>query len=550
MTGKSIFDQVHPEDQAAVVSAYLDGAASGSHVVVQCRYRCRDGRYIWIDCVGNPYRGADGNFTGGTINSREITDRKKLESFQRSLVENSLQGLFIFHDNRIVFANNAISAITGYSRQELLAITLDELIAIIHPDDREGLAEKIQNRLEGNLVNPRDEFRVISKNGGVRYISSYTTRAEYEDGGALHVSMIDVTDKMIAERKMLEAMEIARLITGNITETLWMMDMNLVTTFITPSVEHTRGFALEELRSMKLEDHLAPGSLEHATGIMAELLTPENLADPSKKISVRMELEFYRKDGSTFWSENVLSLLRDAAGKPIGILGVGRDISDRKAVEDRLKSALAEKDYLLREIHHRVKNNMMVIYSLLGLQSDYITDPKAREALKESQTKISSMIKLYDQLNRSARASHPDVGSYIRALTGELFSAYNSGDGRVRLETEIEDVPLDVKRSFYAGLIINELVGNSLKHAFGHAGENAVFLVSVTLKQEGSRIRLVVADNGAGMPEERHEGARSGFGLNMVTMLVSQMAGTIEISRNGGTGFSILFPLKGGDTDI
>jgi PAS domain S-box-containing protein len=325
--------------------------------------------------------------------------------------------------------------------------------------------------------------------------------------------------------------------------------MNMVTTFITPSVERTRGFTLEEIKTMKLEEHLAPESLERAHRVMAELLTPENLADAARKISIRLELEFYRKDGSTFWSENVLSLLRDAAGAPMGVLGVGRDISDRKAVEDKLRMALAEKDYLLREIHHRVKNNMMVIYSLLGLQSGYVTDPRALEALKESQTKISSMIKLYDQLNRSAGASHPDVGTYIRALTDELFSAYNAGEDRIRLHTEIDDVPLDVKRSFYAGLIINELVGNSLKHAFGHAGTNADFLVRVSMKLENANVRLVVADNGAGMPEERHAGASRGFGLNMVAMLVRQMAGTMDISLSGGTSFNIRFPLQGNDAE-
>ncbi len=157
-----------------------------------------------------------------------------------------------------------------------------------------------------------------------------------------------------AARALRESEERYRLITDNMADTVWLMDMNLRTVYISPSVERLRGYTLEELNALPLERHLTPASLPAAMQALAEALTPENLAQPDLPISRRLELEFYRKDGTTFWSESTLALLRDNAGQPMGILGVGHDITERKQAE-------AERERLLERIQEQARRVQQII---------------------------------------------------------------------------------------------------------------------------------------------------------------------------------------------
>ncbi|MBP7738500.1 MAG: PAS domain S-box protein [Spirochaetes bacterium] len=153
----------------------------------------------------------------------------------------------------------------------------------------------------------------------------------------------EIVERKRADDRLRESEEKYRLITENMDDTIWLMDMNLQTTFISPSVSRKRGFTLEELQSLTIDKHLTPASLEAALAVIAREMTPEMLGDPNYTITVAMELEFYCKDGSTFWSDNTMSVIRDEAGKPIGIMGVGRDITERKKAEEAL--AVSQKNF-------------------------------------------------------------------------------------------------------------------------------------------------------------------------------------------------------------
>ena len=216
-----------------------------------------------------------------------------------------------------------------------------------------------------------------------------------------------------------------------------------------------------------------------------------------------------------------------------------REITERKRVEEQLNISLEEKEILLKEIHHRAKNNMQIISSLLGLQSWYIKDKKVLEIFSEVQHRIKSMALIHEKLYKSEDLSRVKLSDYIKSLTANLFSMYRVGMGDVTLKQDIKDVYLDIKRAIPLGLIINELVLNSLKHAFPDAkkGEIVVKMYADRRKKH----TLIVEDTGVGFPKGLDFCNTETLGMRLVRDLVKQLKGTIKLDRQGGSTFRITF---------
>ena len=234
------------------------------------------------------------------------------------------------------------------------------------------------------------------------------------------------------------------------------------------------------------------------------------------------------------------SVLRDDGGVIIGHLSSGEDITERKQAEEQIKASLEEKEVLLREIHHRVKNNMQVISSLLRLQSDTIKDQQYADMFQESQERIKSMALIHEKLYRSGDLARVDFNEYIKSLMNGLFRSHGIDPGRITTKLKIEDVSLGLDQAIPCGLIINELVSNSLKYAFP---EDRNGEISVTLRSNSNgEIELRVSDDGIEMPEDLDIRNIDSLGLELVTILAEdQLEGKIDLHRTGGTTFRILF---------
>jgi two-component sensor histidine kinase len=214
-----------------------------------------------------------------------------------------------------------------------------------------------------------------------------------------------------------------------------------------------------------------------------------------------------------------------------------------KLVEQKIKASLNEKEVLLREIHHRVKNNMQVISSLLSLQSEYIRDKQYIDILSESKNRIKSMALVHEKLYQSKDLANIDFNDYITTLANSLFSFYRVTAGNISVNIDVKDVLLGVDTAMPCGLVVNELLSNSLKHAFpeGRRGE-----ISITLKKSGVELEpdyeLIVSDNGVGIPEGLDIGKTKSLGLQLITTLVShQLQGKLNLIRTDGTKFHIRF---------
>ena len=247
-----------------------------------------------------------------------------------------------------------------------------------------------------------------------------------------------------------------------------------------------------------------------------------------------------RKDQTLFWGE--ITLKQATIGSEQMLLAFVSDISDRKRAEDQVKASLKEKETLLQEIHHRVKNNMAVISGLLNLQAENAGDERLRDALTVSQNRVQSMSAIHEVLYQSDNLSSIDMNTYLSKLASAVAQNYTIGN-KATVKVESEDILIGTKQATPLGLVVNELITNSFKYAFpeNRGGEIKISLV----KKAQDQIVLEYADNGVGMPKDFDWNKAKSMGLKLVKMLSeNQLDGSIDMESNNGTKFTIKFDIE------
>ena len=259
----------------------------------------------------------------------------------------------------------------------------------------------------------------------------------------------------------------------------------------------------------------------------------------ARRMGERGRIAGRRKDGTEFPGEASISKV-DLEGVRIYSV-ILRDMTEHVAAEQKIKAALLEKEVLLKEIHHRVKNNLQVVSSLLSLQSRGVQDEATRQMFKESQNRVQSMALIHEQLYQSKSLSELDFPAYVKQLVSHLFRSHQISSSRIELKTKVDDVQLGVELAIPCGLIINELVTNALKHAFP-ADCGGKIEIELTQREEG--LALCVRDNGVGIPEEIGLRNSETLGLRLVRSLVMQLEGKARIQRSEGTAIEITFSVN------
>lgn len=250
-------------------------------------------------------------------------------------------------------------------------------------------------------------------------------------------------------------------------------------------------------------------------------------------------------DGQVRWRYSRGAYLFDEAGVPIKLIGVGMDITERKRGEAQIRESLREKEVLLKEIHHRVKNNLQIITSLLRMQSSQISDRQTILLLQEAQNRVQSMALIHEQLYRSPNLNSIDFGDYLQTLVRNLFRSYGVNPQKIVPTIDTEGISLSVDAAIPCGLICNELVSNALKYAFPNdiSGTVLVRLQPDTAQATVSpALKLIVADDGIGIPPEFDIEHTESLGLLIVQSLTSQLQGKLSLDRSQGTRFEITFP--------
>lgn len=243
-------------------------------------------------------------------------------------------------------------------------------------------------------------------------------------------------------------------------------------------------------------------------------------------------------DGNIRWLAGKGRIIYGETGSAVRMLGININITAHKQAAEQIKASLREKEVLLTELHHRVKNNLQIISSFLNLQSGYIEDAKTLEILKAAENRVVSMALVHEQLYLSQNLAQVDSASYIKHLASNLFSSYNINTDAIKLKINIDKILLSVNTAITCGLIINELISNALKYAFpeGQSGE-----IKINFQSARGQIILIVSDNGIGLPENVDLQKTESLGLQIVLALTNQLQGKIEIERNNGTEFRMTF---------
>jgi PAS domain S-box-containing protein len=252
----------------------------------------------------------------------------------------------------------------------------------------------------------------------------------------------------------------------------------------------------------------------------------------------RVENEvFWRLDGTCFPVEYSASPII-TKGEIKGVVITFSDITDRKETFAQLSNSLQEKVVLLKEVHHRVKNNLQIISSLLNLQSQYVREENAHEIFKESQNRIRSMALIHEKLYQTSSMSRLNIAGYVHELVMNLLHSYDT-TGKINFRMDVEDVLLNIDTAITLGLSINEIVSNSLKHAFSAHSQGEIY---ISLKElDKDNFSLIISDNGKGLPEHVDFRNTSSLGLQLVNTLIEQLEGTIELENDNGTRFIITF---------
>lgn len=258
-----------------------------------------------------------------------------------------------------------------------------------------------------------------------------------------------------------------------------------------------------------------------------------------KYVNPTDEVELLDAQGGLLWG-SLAATRFEQEGKSLILLRIS-DISVQKESEEQIIQALHEKEILIQEIHHRVKNNMAVISSLLQLQTGYIKDPSLIDVFKDSQSRIKSMALIHEKLYQSKTLAKVEMESYVKELARTLLFTYNSRKANIQIHTEVDNVFLDINSAVPFGLIINEIVSNACKHAFtGRESGN----ITIRFTKEGEQFRLELKDDGVGMPVNTDFSTFKSLGMNLIHALSSQLGAHLEIKVEGGVQFTLIFAEK------
>ncbi|MBG1245637.1 PAS domain-containing sensor histidine kinase [Nostoc sp. NZL] len=470
----------------------------------------------------------------------------------------------------------------GYEDHEI-SNHLDECVTRVHPDELDWVTQTIQQHFAQKTPFYTIEYRILCKDGTYKWILDRGQALWDEDGNVVRMvgSHTDITERKqaekalsnllnqlesIVEQRTAELTRINQSLQAEITErhrmeqALRESEQRFRAAFHQAAVGiahvaidgrwllvnqrlcNILGYTPEELQLLSFQD------ITHPDDLSADLkYIDQILADNIQTYS--MEKRYFCKDTSIVWVNLTVSLMRELSGEPKYFISVVEDISERKAAqrdrkqwEEQMQASLLEKEVLLKEIYHRVKNNLQVISSLLSLQSAYIKDKHDLVIFKQSQQRIASMALVHEKLYQSQDLARINFGEYIRDLVASLFSAYEVNEDAIALTINIDDhVFLGLDTAIPCSLIIHELVSNSLKYAFP-SGRNGTIYIGIKKNNE-HEATLIVSDNGIGLPSNFNFKNMASLGWQLVDALTNQLGGNINIQGARGVECDLTFAL-------
>jgi PAS domain S-box-containing protein len=416
-------------------------------------------------------------------------------------------------DHRVLFVNDAFLSAYGYTLEELLGKPLSMVRSPGMSEDQ--AAQILPATLEGGWYGEVLHRRKDGSDFSLEVWTSVVRNNEGEPVAMVGVAR-DITERKRMEQALRQSEARLRRITDTMQDIITVTDLAGVVQYASPSYSTVLGSPVHEAVGQSVFAKIHPDDVALASQTFASAVLA--------RTGGRMEFRYRHASGDYLWLETVGNLLFDEQGNVTGVVFATRDITERKRVQDQITASLREKEVLLKEIHHRVKNNLQVISSLLSLQADAIQDQETRRALKESQNRVRSMAIIHQRLYQSGNLAEVNFGGYIKELCSQLFRSYGAASQKIALSMDTEEISLGVDKAIPCGIILNELVTNALKYAFADGKGGTV---TVGLHAANTQVQLVVRDDGLGMPAGVEHARSDSLGMKLVHMLVEQISGTL-----------------------
>lgn len=501
----------------------------------ELRMRHTSGRPVYLEaaCVDMTQ---DSAIRGFVISAREITARRETEEkldYQARLLAHIREAVVgLDADSRIVYMNRAAERFYRHKLEDALGKPWIELCQIewMHPDEESFATEALRDHglWQGEVI----QHLAHGRRSHVEV--SMTAHREVESGGtSLIVVVRDIKDRKVVENVLHESENRYRNLVTVTSDLVWHTDADNALTFISPKVGQLLGYAPTEVLGKALAAFLA----EPETAEAHQLQTALSNRQPFSYL----QGTFRTRDGRLKYLE--ISGLPQMGTKRQheGYHGAIRDVTERVEAERSLRQSLAEKETLIKEIHHRVKNNMQIVSSLLYLQTQFIKDPDMLARLQESQDRIRSMALVHEKLYQSRDLSRIDFKDYLETLARHISNSYRNRFVHLALELPEEPVSIGIDTAVPCGLVVNELVSNAYKHAFEPEAKG---VVTLKLVSDGKRAELTISDTGKGLPyTDLGAYSSTSLGMQLVDALVHQLQGKLEVRNQDGAHFQLKFKL-------
>ncbi len=441
----------------------------------------------------------------------------------------------VFHTDSegiIRYLNPAWSEVLHYEHSNCINHSIFDYL---HPDDREEANQALTGLVRGKTKNIRREFRLITQKGGVRWLEWNCLMLDSSNGGSpqIYGTMYDLTEYKKSESIMKRNNQQLEALIESSPMVITVTDTDGRITLWNRAAELTFGWKRNEVIGKPAPD-VPDNQQEQHYDLLDRVLSGQQLAD--------VELERKRKNGSRIHISMSASPLYDNNGRVTQVISFAQDISEAKVSKEAIRKSLKEKNVLLSEIHHRVKNNMAVISSLLSLKAQEQSDPAIVALLNESENRIKSMAMIHEKLYQTDTFAEVEFGSYLSELAVHIENHYEDAGTAVQSEVHADEIYLEITQAVPCGLFANEVITNCYKHAFAGRDKGNIH---ITLSMDGDDCVLYIKDDGVGLPDELLSGDTDdvSLGTNLIRGLSKQLKGELQMGNDHGTWIRLSFRL-------
>jgi PAS domain S-box-containing protein len=526
-------------DSPKRLQAFLAGDSGAERRNYEVEQLCKDGSTVWVEVATTLVRNEAGGVSVVGV-SRDISERKRADIVLREsearwqfALEGAGDGVWDWNtETNKVYFSRQWKEMLGYTDEEITD-NIDEWVSRVHPADKERCYADIEKHFRGDTPLYQNEHRILCKDGTYKWIFDRGKVIRWkEDGRPLRVigTHSDITERKQTEETLQALVVRQEALLAAMPDIVMEVDRNKVYTWANqPGIEFFGG------------DVIGKEAVQYYEGEQGTYAAVQPLFAGDEN-AVYVESWQRRRDGEKRLLAWWCRVLKDGKGNVAGALSSARDITDSKRAEEALRDSLEEKVVLLKEIHHRVKNNLQIVSSLLNLQANRSQNQELIDALEDTSNRVRSMALLHETLYRTGNLARINLSGYVADLCRQILLSSGSAAERVRIENHVSGIELPLEHAVPCGLIINELTSNALKHAF--PGERSGTVTVELKKVEEGKLRLSVRDDGTGLSIDMDPAGSPTLGLKLVSNLARQLGGhlTMERTDERGASMSVVFP--------